>query len=152
MGCCFAASWLRLHFSELIWLHRSQKQLHFKLLRDLSPRPILNYPGSNTGWIVASKCLWITGEIKGLCDMVLGLKGCFPTNKLNGAKEHSQAPDLSCLWCCIAGMVLLASLPKRCRTPFWLVWIPQQYVYLVIFHVKYFVLPDHDFLQNYFIR
>lgn len=76
--------------------------------------------------MAASKCLWITWEIKVLCDTVLGLKGCFPTNKLNGAKDHSQAPDLSCLHSCIARVVLLAGLLERCRTPFWLFRIPQQ--------------------------
>lgn len=95
MGRYFTTSWLRLHFSELIGLHRSQKQLHFRLLHDLSPRQILSYLGSNPGWTAASKCLWITWEIRVLCDTVLGPTGCFPANKLNGAKELSLGPNLS---------------------------------------------------------
>lgn len=146
MGHCFAAMWLSLHFSELIQLHRSQKQLHFKLLCDLSPRPVLKDLGSNVEWMAASNCLWITREIKVLCDTVLGLKGRkTPDNKLN-EEERFQAPAPSYLWCCITRMVLLAGL----GVPFWLLWIPQQC--LEISHGKYLGLTDRDFKENYFIQ
>lgn len=138
MGHCFAASWLRLYFSELLWLHRNQKQLCFKLLHDLSPRPIFTYLGSNTGWMAASKCLWIAWETGVLCDTILGLTDCFPKNKLNGAKAHSQAPDLSCD-------------PALTGWSFWLVchrgaealfgWFgSHKSVHIEIFHMKHFVL------------
>lgn len=136
MGHCFAASWLRLHFSELLRLHRSPKQLCFKSLHDLSPRPIFTYLGSNARWMAASKCLWISWEIRALCDTVLGLTGCFPINKLNGAKAHFQAPDLSCV-AALPGYSFWLVCLRGAEPPFG--WFGcHKSVHLEVFHMKYF--------------